>query len=127
MRDAANQRVIAVVDDDVAVREAVENLLRSADFRVECFTSAEAFIDSSCLRGVTCLVLDVELPGMNGLQLQQRLMQSGVQIPIVFCTAREDSEGRMRTRAMEAGAFAFLRKPCIGQELLSAVHAAIVR
>jgi FixJ family two-component response regulator len=127
VRYAGKQRVVAVVDDDVAVLEAVENLLRSADFRVECFTSAEAFLGSPCLRWVTCLVLDIELPGMNGLQLQQRLLSSGSQIPVVFFTARDDADGRMRTRALDAGAFAFLCKPFIGQELLSAVHAATVR
>ena len=127
MSDAVIQRVIAVVDDDMAVRDAVENLLRSADFRVECFTSAEAFLHSPCRYEVICLVLDVELPGMNGLQLQQHLIKSASRIPIVFFTAREDASGSMRTQALQAGARAFLRKPGIGQELLNAVHGAVAR
>jgi FixJ family two-component response regulator len=120
-----NEPVVAVVDDERPMREAAENLLRSAGFRAECFASAEDFLQSPRLGAISCLVLDISLPGMNGLQLQLQLRKQGLRVPIVFVTASEDNDGRMRVRAMQAGAIAFLRKPFSEQALLDAVRLAV--
>jgi FixJ family two-component response regulator len=114
---------VAVVEDDDAVREATESLLRSAGFDVEEFATAEAFLRSGCLQRAACLVLDVRLPGMSGLELQRYLAAIDFRIPIVFVTAQPDGEGRLRSRALRAGALAFLTKPFGARELLAAVDA----
>jgi FixJ family two-component response regulator len=117
--------MIAVIDDEAVVREAAENLLRSAGFNAECFASAEDFLSAPGFAATACLVLDITLPGMNGLQLQQKLLRLGVRMPIVFVTACEDAGGRMRAEALRAGALAVLRKPYLELEFLSAVQDAI--
>ncbi len=123
--DTGRQFVIAVVDDELAVREAAENLLRSAGFCAECFASAEDLLGSPRLWTTRCLVLDVGLPGMNGLQLQQHLLILGLRVPIIFITADEDVGGHIRTQALRAGALAFLRKPFFDHDLLRAVQTAV--
>ena len=92
--------MIAIVDDEEALREATESLLRSAGFKAKSFGSAEAFLRSKSRATAGCLVLDVGLPGMTGLELQLRLINDGCGIPVVFMTAQHDDEGKMRERAL---------------------------
>jgi DNA-binding NtrC family response regulator len=111
---------IYVVDDDASVREAVESLVRSAGFRAETFASAQEFLASPRPRVPSCLVLDVELPGISGLDLQHELAKSEIQIPIVFLTGHGDIP--MTVRAMQAGALEFLTKPIDDEDLLNAIR-----
>jgi FixJ family two-component response regulator len=115
--------VIAIVDDDVHVLRSLERLFRSAGCRTQTFTSAEEFLRSTDREVLSCLVLDVGLQGMNGLDLQNHLVSKGVHIPIVFLTAVDFEE--VRSFALSAGAVAFLAKPVDEKELLVAVHTAI--
>ncbi len=110
---------ISVVDDDVSVREAIRGLLRSAGFDAEVFASAEQFLTSGRLNGTTCLVLDVRMPGMSGIELQERLIASGHLIPIVFITAHADEDER--ARALDRGAVDCLQKPFSDDALLDAI------
>jgi len=116
---------IYLVDDDVSVRESVGSLIRSAGFRAKTFASAQ-----ECLAGLqaelpSCLVLDVQLPGLSGLDLQQQLAQADVQLPIIFLTGHGDIP--MSVRAIKAGALEFLTKPCDGEDLLNAIRQGIAR
>ena len=104
------------------MREAVENLLKSAGFRAEGFASAEDFLRAAPFAATLCVVLDLQLPGMSGLQLQQRLCELGLRMPIVFVSA---TDGYLREQALRAGALAFLEKPFLDEELLGAVRSAI--
>ena len=124
MEKHAEQFFIAIVDDEAALREAIEGLVRSAGFRAEGFASAEDFLQSTCGDRAGCLILDVRLPGMSGLELQQHLARTGYHIPIAFITAQEDSGGHMRAQALRAGAVAFLHKPFDDEDLLRAVRSA---
>ena len=119
------QTVVAVVDDQSALREATENLLKSAGLKAVSFASAEDFLQARALEGAGCLILDVRLPGMSGLELQEHLAADGIHLPVVFITAQEDSDGRMRARALRSGALAFLRKPFGDEDLLNAVRSAL--
>ena len=119
----ANHSVICVVDDDESVREALRGLMRSVGFAVNVFASAEEFLDSDHLRNTDCLILDVRLPGMNGLELQRQLATSHSEIPIIFITSYEDDE--VRARALNAGAVAYLLKPFNDEDLLNAIDAAL--
>jgi FixJ family two-component response regulator len=119
------QTVVAVVDDQAALREATENLLKSAGLKAVGFASAEDFLQAAALDGAGCLILDVRLPGMSGLELQQLLAGDGIHVPIVFITAQEDSDGQMRAQALRSGALAFLRKPFNDEDLLNAVRSAL--
>jgi FixJ family two-component response regulator len=122
MQETAARATVAVVDDEPAVREAIASLIRSAEFAVECYASAEDFIAAAGAERAACLVLDVRLPGMSGLGLQRHLASLHASIPIVFLTACEDGEGRLLRQAFDAGASAFLRKPCASFDLLRAVR-----
>jgi FixJ family two-component response regulator len=115
--------LIAVVDDDAAVREAVRSLLRSAGFRAAAFASALDFLQSGRLPDMACLIVDVRMPRMSGLALQQQLTKAQCPIPIIFITAHGDAE--TRTRALRAGAVAFFDKPFSDEALLRAVQAAL--
>jgi FixJ family two-component response regulator len=115
--------LIAIVDDDDALRNSLDNLLRSVGFRAQCFSSAEAFLRSNHARETACLILDVRMPGMNGLELQRQIVAAHWQIPIIFITSHTDDEAR--ARALEAGAVAFLYKPCREDDLLHAIDAAL--
>jgi FixJ family two-component response regulator len=117
--------IVSIVDDDSAVREALTNLMRSIGVNVQAFTCAREFLDSERPRGPSCLVLDVRLPGLSGLDLQQELRRTGEAIPIVFITAFGDIP--MTVRAMKAGAVEFLPKPFRDQDLLQAIRAALAR
>lgn len=104
------------------MREAVENLLKSAGFRAKGFASAEEFLRAAPFAATLCVVLDMQLPGMSGLQLQQRLCELGLRMPIVFISA---TDGHLREQAIRAGALAFLEKPFPDEQLLGAVRSAI--
>jgi FixJ family two-component response regulator len=115
--------LIAIVDDDDALRNSLDNLIRSTGFRTQGFSSAEAFLTSNQARDTVCLILDVRMPGMNGLELQRQIVAANWQIPIIFITSHADDEAR--ARALEAGAVAFLYKPCREDDLLNAIDAAL--
>jgi FixJ family two-component response regulator len=114
---------ISVVDDDESIRESLRGLMRSIGFSANIFASAEEFLNSDHLRKTDCLILDVRMPGMNGLELQRQLMVSRREIPVIFITAHGDEEAR--ARALEEGAVAYLFKPFSEDALLNAVHAAL--
>jgi FixJ family two-component response regulator len=116
---------VFVVDDDLSVREGVTNLLRSVGLKVETFSSADEFLASKPASGPSCLILDIRLPGLSGLDLQRQLAQSDREIPIVFITGHGDIP--MSVRAIKSGAIEFLTKPFRDQDLLDAVRQAIER
>ena len=115
--------LIAIVDDDDALRNSLDNLLRPVGFRVQGFSSAEAFLQAQHAPETACLILDVRLPGINGLELQRQLVAANWRIPIIFVTAYADDDAR--ERALAAGAVAFLYKPCREEDLLCAIDATL--
>ena len=115
--------VITIVDDDESVREALKSLIRSVGFKAEVFASGEEFLNSDRLRDTACLILDVQMPGISGLELQNRLAALHNRVPVVFITAHGNEEDRKR--ALQAGAVDFLRKPFSEEALLDAVHSAL--
>jgi FixJ family two-component response regulator len=115
------QRLVAVVDDDVGLRDAISSLLRSVGLRVECFGSAEDFLQSASRTFAACLVLDLRLPGMSGLDLLRHLAASGASIAAVMLTGQPDPDGRIRDEALQAGAAQLLYKPFDDAALLSVV------
>src|SRR5262249_45643821 len=117
------EALVFVVDDDAPMRESLTNLLRSVGLRVEAFASAQEFLRSTRPEVPSCLVLDVRLPGLSGLDLQQRLAEVDMAIPIIFITGYGDIP--MTVQAMKAGAVEFLTKPFRDQELLDAIHQAL--
>ena len=125
MIDNISDATVLIVDDDAEVRTALENLLRSMDFRVKSFASAQKFMEGPPTWGPCCLVLDVRLPGQSGLELQAQLAAQGVKAPIVFISGYADVH--MSVKAMKAGAVEFLQKPFRDQDLLDAVQNAIER
>jgi FixJ family two-component response regulator len=117
--------VVFVVDDDSSVREAIRNLIRSVGLRVEPFETAQQFLQSEIQDVPGCLVLDVRLPGLSGLDLQRELAARKVTLPIIFITGHGDIP--MSVRAMKAGALEFLTKPFRDQDLLDAIQQALER
>ena len=117
--------VVFVVDDDAAMRQSLSNLIRSVGLRVEAFASAQEFLRSKRPDVPGCLVLDVRLPGLSGLDLQKRIAEADIEIPIIFITGHGDIP--MTVRAMKAGAVEFLTKPFRDQDLLDAVQQALER
>lgn len=117
------ENLISVVDDDESIRQTTTFLIESFGFRAAAFESAENFLNSSQLHNTSCLILDVLMPGMNGLQLQRELASAGHSIPIVFITSHEDEE--TRGRAMQSGAVAFLSKPFNDEQLLQTIRSAL--
>jgi FixJ family two-component response regulator len=115
--------LITVVDDDAAIREAVQSLLRSVGLRAEVFASAQDFLQSGRLQDTACLIVDVRMPRMSGLELQEQLTTAHCPIPIIFITAHGDEE--TRARALRAGAVDLLDKPFSDEALLGAVQAAM--
>jgi FixJ family two-component response regulator len=120
---AAEEPVVYVVDDDAAARAAIQSLLHSVGLRVDTFGSAQEFLASDRPDAPACLVLDVRLPGVSGLDFQRDLAARNVSIPIIFITGHGDIP--MSVEAMKAGAMEFLTKPFRGQVLLDAIHRAI--
>jgi FixJ family two-component response regulator len=115
-------RRVSIVDDDAPVREALENLMRSARFDVEAFASAEDFLASERINHTECLILDLYLPGMNGFELQDRLNADRRGIPIIFITAHADEKARQR--ALRGGAVELLGKPVRRDALFKAIQSA---
>jgi FixJ family two-component response regulator len=117
--------LISIVDDDESVRESLSSLLRSAGFGTRVFASAEEFLNSAHRRDTACLILDLRMPGMSGLELQSRLSDADHKIPIIFITAHGEEGDRMQ--AFKAGAVDFLYKPFSEKALLKAVDTALKR
>lgn len=117
--------VVFIIDDDPAVREALEDLLRSVGIEVVSFASAPDFLDSKRADTPGCIVLDVRLPGLSGLELQRKLIEAGIHLPIIFISGHGDIA--MSVRAIKSGAIEFLTKPLRHQELLDAIQAGIER
>lgn len=115
--------MVAIIDDDESYRLAVQRLLKSADFPVQSFDSAEAFLNSGQQFDTKCLIADIRMPGMSGLDLQLKLNSDHCPIPTIFITAHGDE--KMRMQAMRAGAVKFLAKPFDSEALLEAVRAAL--
>jgi FixJ family two-component response regulator len=115
--------LISIVEDDDSLRNSLDNLIRSVGWRAQGFSSAEAFLSSNQARDTACLILDVRMPCMNGLELQRQMLASNWRIPIIFITSHADDDAR--PRAPEAGAVDFLYKPCREEDLLNAIDAAL--
>ena len=124
-QSATSDSVVVVIDDDGAVRAALKDLLESVGLKVILFQSAAEFLESTIPDTTCCMVLDVRMPAMSGLKLQEELARAEVQVPIVFITGHGDIA--MAVRAMKAGAVDFLTKPFSNQDLLDAVFAALER
>jgi FixJ family two-component response regulator len=115
--------MVAIVEDDESYRAAVQRLLKSADISAQCFSCAEDFLSSGMQNETGCLIADIRMPGMSGLDLQSRLNSDHFSIPTIFITAHGDE--KMRLQAMRAGAVKFLMKPFDGDTLLEAVRVAL--
>jgi FixJ family two-component response regulator len=122
---SAGAPTVFIIDDDAAVRLSIQDLLESCGLRSESFGTAEEFLRSKHSDGPSCLVLDVRLPGVNGLDFQRRLADAGFQIPIIFITGHGDIP--MTVKAMKSGAVEFLTKPFLDHDLLAAIHQALER
>src|ERR1700731_3101710 len=123
--NTANAPTVFVVDDDDLVRAAIEGMLKSVGLRSETFGTAQEFLRSQRPDGPSCLVLDVRLPGVNGLEFQHQLVDAGIRIPVIFITGHGDIP--MTVKAMKSGAVEFLTKPFRDQDLLDAIHQALER
>jgi len=119
----AKTNLVSVVDDDESIRRTMTLLIQSFGFQAAVFESAESLLKSRQLHETSCLIVDVQMQGMNGLQLQRHLASSGYKIPIVFITAYDNKESRQQ--AMQAGAVAFLSKPFSDELLLETIHTAV--
>ncbi len=122
-RSAIERSLVVVIDDDESLRESLPDLLREFGFAAHAFSSAEEFLSSDSNGQTKCLILDVAMPGMTGLDLQQELRRRGQEIPIIFVTAHKDDT--VRARALEQGAVEFLFKPFSDTALLEALNKAI--
>jgi FixJ family two-component response regulator len=118
-----NKPVIAIVDDDASVREALMSLMRALGFASEAYGCAEDFLKSGRIRRTNCLIADVRMPGMTGLELYRHLVAAGTSIPTVLITAHGDEEGRRR--ALNAGITCYLTKPFNEDDLLGCIHSAL--
>ena len=121
----ADDATVFIIDDDAHVRASIQDLLESVGLRSKSFGTAEEFLQSKRPDGPSCLVLDVRLPGVNGLDFQRRLADAGIQIPIIFITGYGDIP--MTVKAMKSGAVEFLTKPFQDHDLLEAIHQALGR
>ena len=115
--------LIAIVDDDEPLREALGSVMKAAGFRTRSFGSAEEFLNPAALAETACLILDVRLPGISGVELQRRLLEEGRRIPIIFITAHGDAS--LRDLVMKSGAAGFLNKPVRSEALLKDIHTAL--
>ena len=128
--DRASQRkwelanhVISIIDDDKSVREATKSLVRSLGYKAAVFASAEEYLQSEQLDNSSCLITDLHMPGMSGVDLQDRLIADGRQIPMIFVTAYY--EEKVRDRVLDAGAYGFLRKPFNDESLIECLDKAL--
>jgi FixJ family two-component response regulator len=119
----SEEPVISIIDDDPLVREGIGDLVTSLGYRCLTFSSSEEFLESHQLGNTVCLITDLHMPGLNGLDLQQHLLQTGYCTPVIFVTAFPD--GKSRERALKAGAVAYLSKPFEESSLISAVGSAL--
>jgi FixJ family two-component response regulator len=119
----ADSRVISIIDDDASVREAIESLIRSLGYPVAGFASAEEYLQSDRITDSACVISDLHMPGMNGADLQDRLLADGYRIPIIFVTAF--FEEAVRDRVLEAGALGILRKPFAEETLINCLDRAL--
>ena len=117
--------LIAIVEDDDALRTSLDDLIQSVGFQTQGLSSAEAFLSSKQVHDTACLILDVRMPGMSGLELQRQMVAANLSIPIIFITAHADDAAR--ARALAAGAVDFLYKPFYEEALLTAIAAALKR
>jgi FixJ family two-component response regulator len=115
--------VISIVDDDKSVREATKSLVRSLGYKVMTFGSAEEFLESEHLTATACLITDVQMPGLSGVQLQDRLIADGYRMPVIFVTGFPDE--RVQGRALKSGALGFLRKPLNEDRLIECINFAL--
>ena len=115
--------MISIVDDDESVREATKRLLRSFGYDAAAFASAEEFLQSKRASDTSCLITDVQMPGLSGVELQSHLIADGHQMPIIFVTA--SMEEKTRARALKAGAIGFLTKPFSAERLIEYIHTAL--
>jgi FixJ family two-component response regulator len=122
-RDDIPKYLVVGVDDDFRVRESIESLVESAGYASQLFSSAEDFMDSGALAGATCLITDVRMPGMDGLELQRQVRLERPQLPIIFISAHYDDE--IRQRAFDGGAIEFMYKPFDASELLRTIDRAL--
>jgi FixJ family two-component response regulator len=120
-----NSRLVAIVDDDESVQRALQDLIESDGLSALCFASAEQFLGSEARNKAACLIADIRMPGLSGLELQAKLKAERCRIPVVFITAHGDAE--LRIHAMREGAVQFLSKPFDDTVLLEIVHAALKR
>jgi len=118
-----NSRLVAILDDDESVLRSLQDLIESDGLSTLCFGSAEQFLDSDARNTAACLIADIRMPGMSGLELQAKLKTERCRIPVIFITAHGDAE--MRIHAMREGAVEFLSKPFDDAVLLDIVHAAL--
>ena len=122
-KSPSERSLVSVVDDDESVRESLPDLLNEFGYAAQAFSSGEAFLASDCVGKTRCLILDVMMPGMTGLDLQQELTRRGQEIPVIFITARKDET--IRERAFKQGAVKLLNKPFSDTALLDALNAAL--
>ena len=123
MQTDQTSKLIVIVDDDESMQDSLQDLIESAGLEARCFGSAEGFLESGLHRQAACLITDIRMPKMSGLELQSRLKEEECSVPIIFITAHGDA--RMRIRAMREGAVEFLAKPFDHQLLLTRVRAAL--
>ena len=123
MTNKSRSQLVVIVDDDGSVQSALKDLMESVGLSARCFGSAEEFLDSDERNRTACLIADIRMPGMSGLELQAKLNAEGSRIPIIFITAHSD--GKMRMQAMKAGAVEFLSKPFDDEVLLEKVRDAL--
>jgi FixJ family two-component response regulator len=123
MATNGNTKLVAIVDDDDLMRAAVQGLLKSVGWPAQAFASAEEFLQSGQQRQTACLIADIRMPGMSGLELQSRLNADHCKIPTIFITAHGDA--KMRMQALRAGAVEFLAKPFDDEALIESVRAAL--
>lgn len=121
----ATRHVVVGVDDDFRVRESIESLVESAGYAPRVFASAEEFLQSGTLAGATCLITDVRMRGMDGIELQRRVRLERPKLPVIFITAHYDEE--TRKRALDEGAVEFLHKPFDAVDLLEAIQAGLTK
>ena len=120
-----NSTLISIIDDDQSVREAMKSLLRSLGYAAAGFASAEEYLDSDRIRDTACIITDLQMPGLSGIDLQQRLLADGNKTPIIFVTAFPND--KMRKHALAAGAFGFLNKPFDEPTLIACIDKALQR
>ena len=116
---STKRKIIAIVDDEPSVLKGLKRLLNASDFNPEVFNSAEAFLQRGDVSDVACIVLDINLGGMSGIEMRRRLKAMGSAIPVIFMTARDTAA--VRSEAMDAGCAAFLQKPFSGQVLINSI------